>query len=93
MRIVIVCEKREVERVVISLECEGYHIPQQPVPLWVRTDGDRIPYCVIGERPGNGWDASREFNALYCAGWFTTYSPVRSCRIQDDVNGYAQWPA
>ncbi len=92
MKIAITCKKCDIDCVVISLECEGYKISEQHIPLQLDNITETTLHAVCGEKSNTDESAWTEFCALSSAGWFTPPCIITSCFITDDKMTHITWP-
>ena len=92
MEIAITCRKCDVDRILTSLECEGYRVSLQPIPIYQGDTRETTPYFLLGERSDQGRRAREELLILQALCWFKSPSLIRTCTIVDDTGTHAQWP-
>ena len=96
MEITLTCKRKHVEGIVTSLECEGYSIYKQPVPLYLnaKKEDDTALYAVFGRCIYNTGTAIEEWYALNRTGWwYYSNSHVETCYIQGENHDVIQWNA
>ena len=92
IKIAITCEKRYVEGIVTSLECEGYHCSLTPIQLNLDNAKETALYSITGSCLASNRTARDEFYALRTDGWFAQESHVKACRIRGDNRDTVSWP-